>query len=143
MTDVSFYKLSGDLQVALALVCQLAQKAVKMDQQVLCLVKDEETAQQLDQMLWDFQESSFVPHGIGNDQLPVAITAESDPADHHGILINLQAEIPTWFSRFERVMEVIYQQPEYEQAKRDNFKFYKERGYPLSFHDLSDKFKPH
>ena len=143
MTDVSFYKLSGDLQVAMALVCQLAQKAVNMDQQVLCLVEDEKTARQLDKMLWDFQESSFVPHGIGNNQLPVAITVESDPADHHGILINLQAEIPTWFSRFERVMEVIYQQSEYEQAKRDNFKFYKERGYPLSFHDLSDKFKPH
>jgi len=69
MTDVSFYKLSGNLQVALALVCQLAQKALKSNQQVLC-------------------------------------------------------------------------QPEYEQAKRDNFKFYKERGYPLSFHDLSEKFKP-
>ena len=142
MTDVSFYKLSGDLQVALALVCQLAQKALKMNQKVLCLVADNETAETLNKMLWDFQASSFVPHGIGAEQMPVAITAKSDPADHHSILINLQAEIPTWFSRFERVMEIIYQQPEYEQAKRDNFKFYKERGYPLSFHDLSEKFKP-
>ena len=39
-------------------------------------------------------------------------------------------------------MEVIYPEPDYEQAKRDNFKFYKERGYPLSFHDLTEKFKP-
>ena len=31
---------------------------------------------------------------------------------------------------------------DYEQAKRDSFKFYKERGYPLSFHDLTEKFKP-
>ena len=142
MTDVSFYKLSGNLQVALALVCQLAQKALKMNQQVLCLVADNKTAETLNKMLWDFQASAFVPHGIGAEQMPVAITVDSEPADHHSILINLQAEIPTWFSRFERVMEIIYQQPEYEQAKRDNFKFYKERGYPLSFHDLSEKFKP-
>ena len=142
MTDVSFNKLSGDLQVALALVCQLAQKALKSNQQVLCLVDNNETAEQLNKMLWDFQASSFVPHGIGAEQTPIAITVDSNPADHHSILINLQAEIPTWFSRFERVMEIIYQQPEYEQAKRDNFKFYKERGYPLSFHDLSEKFKP-
>lgn len=142
MTDVSFYKLSGDLQVALALVCQLAQKAMKMNQQVLCLVADDQTAEQLNKMLWDFQDSSFVPHGIGADQKPIAISVKPEPADHHSILINLQAEIPTWFSRFERVMEIIYQQPDYEQAKRDNFKFYKERGYPLSFHDLSEKFKP-
>jgi len=134
MTDVSFYKLSGNLQVALALVCQLAQKALKSNQQVLCLVDNNETAEQLNKMLWDFQASA--------EQTPIAITVDSNPADHHSILINLQAEIPTWFSRFERVMEIIYQQPEYEQAKRDNFKFYKERGYPLSFHDLSEKFKP-
>jgi DNA polymerase-3 subunit chi len=142
MTSVSFYKLSGDLHVALALVCQLTQKALNAKQQVLCLVADNETAEQLNKMLWDFQASAFVPHGLGADQQPIAISADSDPGEHHDILINLQVEIPTWFSRFERVMEIIYPQPDYEQAKRDNFKFYKERGYPLSFHDLTDKFKP-
>ncbi|MDA9984153.1 DNA polymerase III subunit chi [Porticoccaceae bacterium] len=143
MTSVSFYKLSGDLQVALALVCQLTQKAINANQQVLCLVPDQDTAQQLDKLLWDFQASAFVPHGLGTEHRPIAISADnSDPGEHHGILINLQGPIPTWFSRFERVMEVIYPEPDYEQTKRDNFKFYKERGYSLSFHDLTEKFKP-
>ena len=143
MTSVSFYKLSGDLQVALAQVCQLTQKAVNANQQVLCLVPDKETAEQLDKLLWGFQASAFVPHGVGTEHLPIAISADSsDPGEHHGILINLQGAIPTWFSRFERVMEVIYPEPAYEQIKRDNFKFYKERGYSLSFHDLTEKFKP-
>lgn len=143
MTSVSFYKLSGDLQVALALVCQLTQKAINANQQVLCLVPDQDTAQQLDKLLWDFQASAFVAHGLGTEHLPIAISADnSDPGEHHGILINLQGPIPTWFSRFERVMEVIYPEPDYEQTKRDNFKFYKERGYSLSFHDLTEKFKP-
>ena len=141
MTSVSFYKLSGNLQVALALVCQLTQKAMAANQQVLCLVADNDSAQQLDKLLWDFQASAFVPHGIGNQHHPIAITVDSDPGVHHGILINLRSQIPTWFSRFERVMEIIYAQPDYEQAKRENFKFYKERGYPLSFHDLTEKFK--
>ena len=141
MTSVSFYKLSGNLQVALALVCQLTQKAMAANQQVLCLVADNDSAQQLDKLLWDFQASAFVPHGIGNQLHPIAITVDSDPGEHHGILINLRSQIPTWFSRFERVMEIIYAQPDYEQAKRENFKFYKERGYPLSFHDLTEKFK--
>ena len=141
MTSVSFYKLSGNLQVALALVCQLTQKAMAANQQVLCLVADNDSAQQLDKLLWDFQASAFVPHGIGNQHHPIAITVDSDPGEHHGILINLRSQIPTWFSRFERVMEIIYPQPDYEQAKRENFKFYKERGYPLSFHDLTEKFK--
>ena len=140
MTSVSFYKLAGDQQVALALACQLIQKSLQMNQQVLCLVPDGAVAQQLDEKLWGFQATAFVAHALGADNAPVAITTESEPGDHHQILINLQAKIPTWFSRFDRVVEIIYPQPEYEQAKRDNFKFYKERGYALSFHDLSDKF---
>ena len=106
------------------------------------MVCDNETGEKLNKMLEDFQASDYVLHGVGEGEVAVAITVDSEPADHDWVLINLQAEIPTWFSRFERVMEIIYQQPEYEQAKRDNFKFYKERGYPLSFHDLSEKFKP-
>ena len=106
MTSVSFYKLSGNLQVALALVCQLTQKAMAANQQVLCLVADNDCAQQLDKLLWDFQASAFVPHGIGNQHHPIASTVDSDPGEHHGILIKLQSQIPTWFSRFERVMEI-------------------------------------
>lgn len=140
MTSISFYKLSGDQQVALSLACQLIHKSLQAKQQVLCLVPDNATAQQLDEKLWGFQATAFVPHALGVDNAPVAITVEAEPGDHHQILINLQPQIPTWFSRFDRVMEIIYPEPDYEQAKRDNFTFYKDRGYALSFHDLSDKF---
>lgn len=140
MTSISFYKLAGDQQVALSLACQLIHKSLQAKQQVLCLVPDHATAQQLDEKLWGFQATAFVPHALGVDNAPVAISVEAEPGDHHQILINLQPQIPTWFSRFDRVMEIIYPQPEYEQAKRDNFTFYKDRGYALSFHDLSDKF---
>ncbi len=140
MTSISFYKLAGDQQVALSLACQLIHKSLQAKQQVLCLVPDHATAQQLDEKLWGFQATAFVPHALGVDNAPVAITVEAEPGDHHQILINLQPQIPTWFSRFDRVMEIIYPEPDYEQAKRDNFTFYKDRGYALSFHDLSDKF---
>lgn len=142
MTHVSFYKLAGDQHVALALTCQLVQKALSMGQQVLCLVADTQMAGDLDEKLWSIKPETFLPHGIGKDNMPVSIVAEPEPGDHHQILINLQPQIPTWFSRFDRVMEIIYPDPDYEQAKRNNFRFYKERGYPLNFHDLSNKFKP-
>ena len=110
-----------------------------MNQPVLCLVPDNAVAQQLDEKLWGFQATAFVPHALGVDNAPVAISVDKEPGDHHQILINLQPQIPSWFSRFDRVVEIIYPEPAYEQAKRDNFKFYKDRGYQLSFHDLSDK----
>jgi len=140
VTKVTFYKLSKDQQSVYQLVCQLIKKACKTDQQVFCLVADNQAAEQLDQMLWSFEAEAFIPHGISAEQSPVAISADAEPGDHHQILINLQPQIPTWFSRFDRVIEVIYPDSEYEQAKRDNFRFYKERGYSLSFHDLSGQF---
>ncbi|MDA0794935.1 MAG: DNA polymerase III subunit chi [Proteobacteria bacterium] len=141
MTKVTFYKLLGDQSLALALVCQLVQKSLKANQQVLCLVPDSLVAQQLDEKLWAFNGASFLPHAQGVDQTPVAISCGLEPGEHHQVLINFQPQIPTWFSRFDRVIEIIYQQPDYEQAKRDNFRFYKERGYQLDFHDLSERFK--
>ena len=143
MTSVSFYKVAGDQQVALALACQLIQKAHQLQQQVLCLVADQQTAEILDQKLWTFQPEAFVPHAQGAEQKPVAISHRSDdPGDHHDILINLTADIPVWFSRFQRVLEVISGDDSQQKAKRACFRFYKERGYPLSFHDLTDKFAP-
>lgn len=140
MTNIGFYKLSGDQQSALKLVCQLIKKAQNKQQQVLCLVPDNKSAESLDNMLWGFEPTEFIPHGCGADHYPVAIISDPEPMDHHQILINLQPEIPSWFSRFERVIEIIYKQADYEQAKRNNFRFYKERGYPLSFHDLTKQF---
>lgn len=142
MTNIGFYKLSGDQQGALKLVCQLVKKTQQQQhqQQVLCLVPDNKSAESLDNLLWGFEPTEFIPHGRGANQYPVAITSDPEPMDHHQILINLQPEIPSWFSRFERVIEIIYKQADYEQAKRNNFRFYKERGYPLSFHDLTKQF---
>ncbi len=140
MTKVSFYKLVGQRNTALKLACHLIDKACKIDQQVLCLVEDDRSAQQLDDLLWHFEPTAFIPHGHGVDQLPVAISTVPEPGQHHQLLINLQPAIPSWFSRFDRMIEVIYQQPDYEQAKRENFRFLKDRGYSLNFHDLGDRF---
>jgi DNA polymerase-3 subunit chi len=137
LTNISFYKLAGDQNLALALICQLVKKAHKQDQQVLCLMPGQSEVISLDKAMWASE-----PHGTGVESSPIAVSCDAEPGDHHQVLINLQPEIPTWFSRFDRVIEIIYQDSNYEQSKRDNFVFYRERGYPISYHDLTDKFKP-
>ena len=139
MTKVTFYKLASNAP-SLKFVCQLIKKVYATQQQVLCLVDDEQIAEQLDQMLWEFEPEAFIPHGVGVDQQPVAISAMAEPGEHHQILINLQGQIPTWFSRFERVIELVQPKSEQEQVKRENFRFYRARGYALDFHDLSKSF---
>ena len=139
MTSISFYKVGGDHSVAAALVCQLIYKAAERGQQVLCLVNDERRAQALSEQLWAVEAHAFVAHGRELDE-PIAITCGSEPGDHHDLLINLREQTPNWFSRFERVVELIHSEANFQQAKREQFAFYKQRGYPLDYHDLSAKF---
>ena len=54
----------------------------------------------------------------------------------HDLLINLQLEIPGFFSRFRRVAEVVTQDASSLEALRRSWTFYKERGYQLEKHDL-------
>ncbi|TFH68653.1 DNA polymerase III subunit chi [Gammaproteobacteria bacterium LSUCC0057] len=139
MTSISFYKVGGDHAAAALLACQLILKASQRDQPVLCLVEREQQAEALSQQLWAVEPHAFVAHGRELHQ-PVAITTGDQPGDHHGLLLNLCAQTPSWFSRFDRVIELIHSEPHYQQAKRERFAFYQQRGYPLDYHDLSAKF---
>ena len=99
---------------------------------------DEEQARQLDELLWTHRPASFLPHGLHNDELSdtIAIGWGQEPEGHNDLLINLQLEIPGFFSRFRRVAEVVTQDPSSLDALRRSWRFYKERGYQLEKHDL-------
>ncbi len=60
----------------------------------------------------------------------------SHSGDHNDLLINLQLDVPPFFSRFQRVAEVVTQDDASLTALRQSWKFYKDRGYQLEKHDL-------
>jgi len=45
-------------------------------------------------------------------------------------------QAPAFFSRFERVAEVVTQEPDHLEALRAAWRFYKDRGYPLQKYDV-------
>ena len=53
------------------------------------------------------------------------------------LLVNLDREQPDFFSRFERMIEVVENEDDDLEAGRRRWKFYKDRGYPLGRHDLA------
>lgn len=138
MTHVNFYKLSGDFDAALVLACRLTEKAFQQGLQVLLHTPDEATSRRLDELLWSFKPSAFLPHAVEATPVSdIAISHGDDPGEHHGILINLADEAPGWFSRFEKTIEIVYDEQQVIDSKRERFRFYKSRGYPLQYHDLS------
>ena len=118
--------------------CRLTEKALNHGHEIVILVNDNDEAEQLSEHLWSFKPESFVPHHIQGQKTsaPVAILWDSDLEEHHDILINLKKDIPSGFSHFKRVMEIVVQETECLKDTRAHFQFYRERGYPLESHTI-------
>ncbi|WP_308368279.1 MULTISPECIES: DNA polymerase III subunit chi [unclassified Microbulbifer] len=139
MTRIDFYVLPSDhSHEGDIFACRLAEKAHRAGLQVLLAVDDADRAAHLDQLLWTFREDSFVPHSPQGEsqQAPVEINCGGEPGLHHGLLINLCSEVPGWFSRFERLAEIVIQQPESLARSRSRFGHFRDRGYPLQSHRI-------
>ena len=139
MTRVGFYVVQAAEQgQRLQVAVRLADKAFQQGHRIFINAVDEIQARTLDELLWTLRPASFLPHGLHGQKHSdtIAIGWGQEPQDHNDLLINLQLDIPSFFSRFQRVAEVVTQDPASLQALRESWKFYKERGYQLEKHDL-------
>ena len=139
MTLVGFYVVqAAEQSQRLQIAARLADKAFARGHRIFINAVDRAQAEALDTLLWDFRPSSFLPHGLVGSEYAdnIAIGWGQDPDKHNDLLINLQLEIPAFFSRFQRVAEVVTQDPDSLAALRKSWTFYKDRGYQLEKHDL-------
>jgi len=142
MTRVDFYVPAegtpGDRDLV---ACRLAEKAYLLGHRIYIHTATEDEARRLDGLLWTFRQASFVPHGLlaetPDPLTPVLIGAGTDTGgEEHDVLINLTDEVPGFFSRFERVAEVVDGDAAAREAARSRYRYYRDRGYPLEKHDL-------
>lgn len=139
MTRIDFH---SNVPNKIAYACRLVRKARAAECKIVLLGKDRGELTQLDQLLWSFSEQDFIPHVHAGDplaaQTPVILTdSEAVELPHHHVLINLSGNTPEHFARFERMFEIISSDEADKAAGRDRYRFYKERGYPLS-HFVAD-----
>lgn len=131
MTKVDFYTGSED---KLRTACQLSHKAMQNGLRVLLHTPDAETADKLDKLLWHFPATAFMPHCRSTEAdaatLPVVIGSD-ETLPHSELLISLHDECLPFFSRFERLIEIVSADPEDAQRGRERFKFYRDRGYEM------------
>ncbi len=139
MTRVGFYVVQAAAQAQrLQVAVRLADKAFQRGHTIFINAVDEAQARTLDDLLWSFRPTSFLPHGLQGEEHSetIAIGWGQEPVGHNDLLINLQLEIPAFFSRFRRVAEVVTQDTESLAALRRSWIFYKERGYQLEKHNV-------
>jgi DNA polymerase-3 subunit chi len=132
MTSIDFYILGATKQLdRLDFVCRLVEKVYGEGRKVYLHTENEKQAIWLDEHLWKFKADAFIPHNIiGNAEQPEA------QIHHADVLVNLSRPIPTFFSRFDRVLEVVIQDEAVLEETRKHYKFYKERGYEVTHRDL-------
>lgn len=141
MTRIDFY-LTSDPSVLdkNTAVCKLTNKAFRLGHEIYILSPNPEESVQLDRLLWTLSPGSFIPHGIYGAELdpnaPVIIGDGEPPESCHDVLISLTATVPSFFSRFHRVVDIVSSTTEAKQQARERFRFYQERGYPLQTHNL-------
>lgn len=143
MTQIDFYTHVPD---RLRMACVLSSKAFARGLKVTVLCVDESTVQRLDRMLWTTPAIGFVPHCAPDDPLaavtPVILDWQGGSPLNDEVLLNLRPEWPPFFSRFQRLVEIVGLDEADRGVARERFRFYRDRGYEIQTHDVSQLQQP-
>jgi DNA polymerase-3 subunit chi len=140
MTRIDFHSNVPD---KITYACRLVRKARAAKFQVVLYGADSDQLAAIDEALWTFSDLDFIPHVLAENSLapqtPVLLVADdSIDLPHHQILINLSNRTPAGFARFERMFEIVSSDEADKLAGRERYRFYQQRGYPLT-HFVAEK----
>ncbi len=141
MTRVDFYILSEQAnRTADQILCSIAGKAWKQGSGVYIHTDSADHSSRIDNFLWTFKDTSFLPHGLidqtNSEKTPILIGHQDPPKDLHDVIINVTQDVPLFFGRFDRLIEIVDQNSEGRNQARERYRFYQERGYTLNTHNL-------
>jgi DNA polymerase III subunit chi len=132
MPAVRFYNLVSEHLKAqpLLMVAKLAERAFEQQQSCQILVRDDNEAENVDEMLWSYSEDAFLPHQIGgqddDDECPVLILTPALALQDRAITINLRNQL---FDQLTGLLLEMIPPDEVGKAEaRARFKHYKNSG---------------
>jgi DNA polymerase-3 subunit chi len=139
VTTIDFYTQVPDRH---DFVRRLCAKALASKARLVLWATDHEACQRLSRMLWSVPATGFIPHVAAHDalaaQTPVILDCEATMFSHDDVLVNLRSEVPPFFSRFNRLVEIVAAGDEdAAEAARARYRYYRDRGYELRTHDMS------
>jgi DNA polymerase-3 subunit chi len=111
-----------------------------MGNPVFVKTKDETETRLLDDIMWTFSDSSFLPHavqGTTEDADAPVVIGHTASATTAYLLINLSDELPEDRDNYERIAEIINDSPQTLQQGRARYATYKKQAYPLYYHEIT------
>lgn len=139
MARADFYILNGNTAPS-RFSCTVAGKAFNQGHSVYIVVTDRDEATRLDDLLWTYQDISFLPHAcvdVAAPGTPIIIGWPGAQAPQTDVLINLADPVPDTITGFNRIIEIVADETSKREHGRERYKFYRERGYEMFKHDIS------
>lgn len=139
---VDFYILNDERQQAFWMFCcRLLQKIYLQKHNVYVHCASSDTAKQLDNQLWLFNDISFVPHRLQDGPIVelspmITIGFNNTTPEVNEILLNLGDNVPDFAGQFSRILEIIT--PQASAAGRERYRYYQQQQYQVHIHKLNN-----
>lgn len=131
MKKVHFYHFQKNKADTYHYLARLVEKAYLLNNTIFIFTDTTKEADFLDDWLWTFRDSSFLPHNLlheGNfNNSPILISHKAPPASKE-ILINLSQTIPEFYVQFKRIIELISMENECQQVGKQKYQQYQKLG---------------
>ena len=143
MPNVTFYLmnepianqgLADEKSERFALACALTTMRFRQNQTLFLLAESQLDAEQLDELLWQQDPDSFVPHGLSEEQTVTQAPVEigtTQPKRHRQVMINLTAGISPMANRFAQIIDFVPWNESEKQQARERYKRYRALGFTL------------
>ncbi|MDD7805218.1 MAG: DNA polymerase III subunit chi [Endozoicomonas sp. (ex Botrylloides leachii)] len=133
MPKIIFYILKSGGSSVEYIACRLVAKAWREGHAVQIYTPSIEISQQLDTLLWSWQEDSFIPHAIITDQTsaqlpPVIISSEPPDKRLDSILINMTPATIANVMHCRHICEIVTEEAEGRALSRAKFRNYRQKG---------------
>ncbi|MGH7032527.1 MAG: DNA polymerase III subunit chi [Stellaceae bacterium] len=136
MTEIGFYHLkTTPLERALP---RLLERALKESHRAVVLAGSSERIDHLNQVLWTYEDASFLPHGSARDgnaaRQPVYLTAEEANPNQAGMLVLIDGADAKDVAAFQRVCDMFDGNDEAAvEAARQRWRAAKAQGHVLTY----------
>ncbi len=132
-TQAMFYsieeqsKITGvsDEQLHLHYACLQAAYFYRQNQRVFIYTQNQESAHNIDEMLWAFDPTSFVPHnliGEGPKQGAAVEISWQAPTNRRAVLINLTSDVPNFANQFSHLIDFVPADETLKEQARNRFR---------------------
>ena len=142
-TQAMFYSIEQQSKVAgvteeqlhLHYACLQAAYFYRQNQRVFIYTPDQQSAHDIDEMLWAFDPDSFVPHnliGEGPKQGAAVEISWQVPSNRRAVLINLTSEVPNFANQFTHLIDFVPSDETQKQQARNRFRTCRQWGFNVA-----------